>query len=155
MEGLILTCRQLADGLVLAGGLLLLAEFQLAGNLLETASCVHHMVLAVRLFCLSFQVGHRRAVLRRRPPLRPSPLRRSSFATFRQLRIVRRSLRSAMNTAVVRDFRTTQLPAAPHPAGQLHPMNGMRRHTGLALLIVLTIRITPHTENFYCLVRLF
>jgi hypothetical protein len=26
-EGLILTCRQLADGLVLAGGLLLLAEF--------------------------------------------------------------------------------------------------------------------------------
>ena len=35
MEGLILTCRQLADGLILAGGLLLLAEFQLAGNLLK------------------------------------------------------------------------------------------------------------------------
>jgi len=35
VEGLILTCRQLADGLVLAGGLLLLAAFQLAGNLLK------------------------------------------------------------------------------------------------------------------------
>ena len=44
MEGLILTCRQLADGLVLAGGLLLLAEFQLAGNLLKWRVQAHGLL---------------------------------------------------------------------------------------------------------------
>lgn len=44
MEGLILTCRQLADGLVLAGGLLLLAEFQLAGNLLKRRVQAHGLL---------------------------------------------------------------------------------------------------------------
>lgn len=40
-----------------------------------------------------------------------------------------------MNTAVVRNFRTTQLPAAPHPAGQLHPMNGASPQNGEVVLV--------------------